>query len=276
MRFPRHWHKAENDTGRVGATGWSDVSPERARARAEERLRRILDALASGRAEDLDRYTYSADGVILEQEVERLALPGAGEAVISRNCYGALVLNSSNVLFIDVDVPVPAAGLFARLRGRARSHEDALEEELGRIRHWQQEHPEVTLVCYRTRAGFRLVVANRTFEPHAADSEAILEELCNDPLYRTLCRKQACYRARLTPKPWRIGLRAPARTFPFRDATEEQAFRGWNARYDERRAVFAVCGAPIVLGTAPPAPDVQAVLDCHDRWCIPPGDRPLA
>lgn len=274
MRFSKYWHRTQNPRGTVSAFGFSDLSEAEAREHAEARLERVLQALKTGR--DLDRYSYTSDGLIREQVMEDLDLEGLGEAKVSRNSYGAIVLNSSNVMFVDVDVPIPKNSLMARLRKRTRSHDDALNEQLESIRTWQSANPEFSLRCYRTHSGFRLVVLNQTFDPSTPQSDEILNTLCNDPLYKLLCLKQGCFRARLTPKPWRIGLSGPPRTYPFQTEDEATEFRDWDSNYSYRCRQYRVCDPPLVFGNGETDPVVVTVLAYHDRWCLNEKSEKLA
>ena len=62
-----------------------------------------------------------------------------------------------------------------------------------------------------------------------------------DPLYRQLCKAQKCYRARLTPKPWRCGVRHKPERWPFLDARAEKHFQKWQAQYESFAAGWATC-----------------------------------
>ena len=82
--------------------GWSDVSQADAQANADERAQEALDRLRSGeklpRREPKVAYNGAIGVPIREEIVER-----HGETVVTRNSYGALCLNTPNVLFADVD-----------------------------------------------------------------------------------------------------------------------------------------------------------------------------
>ena len=280
MKFPTHCRRVTNSTGRVFAWGWSERSAEEAEARALARLERILDWLKGPRTETLDTYSYAADGVLTEEVVERFDLDGGGEAVVSRNAYGSLVLNNDRVLFIDVDVPRrrPSLGArVARLWGRKPvPYEERIADQVAEIQRWQADHPQHTLRAYRSHSGLRLVVINALFPPGDPVATTLLEALCNDPLYRTLCQRQACYRARLTPKPWRVGLSAPRKVFPLATEGEREEFEGWLAAYEERRRGYATCSLLGTWGKGAADPVVDQVLAFHDRLCGLSSGAPLA
>jgi hypothetical protein len=55
------------------------------------------------------------------------------------------------------------------------------------------------------------------FDPTSAITLAALRELGSDPKYVQLAKAQECFRARLTPKPWRCGVRQSSRVYPRED-----------------------------------------------------------
>src|SRR5690606_32250324 len=99
----------------------------------------------------------------------------------------------------------------------------------------------------------------------------LLERFGSDPLYVKLCAAQRCFRARLTPKPSRIGCPdAPAR-FPFSDAGQESRFRTWLASYEASAEAYATCRPLTTLGLGHPTAAVSAILDVHDRFTLNDG-----
>ena len=274
MRFAKYWTVAKNSSGNVTARGWSDVSQDEASRNAADRLQRILDWLHHP-AQDLDRYRYVIDDAICEQVIDRIESSDGREiAVISRNAYGSLILNVTGVMIIDIDVESTIArpGIIARLFGaKAQTADAVMETKLDRIRAWQRSHLDYTLRVYRTAAGLRVLVTNRLFESMDASSLQVMIELDSDPLYRELCKSQKCFRARLTPKPWRIGWKAPAEKFPFATQRHEQSFNEWYRSYCELAKSWAVCELLESIGNSPAHPTAQQIIDLHDSFCCSPG-----
>jgi hypothetical protein len=66
-----------------------------------------------------------------------------------------------------------------------------------------------------------------------------MEEFHCDPLYMTICQKQDCFRARLTPKPYRMNIRRYK--VPFPREGEDAEFKGWLADYERESRNFNVC-----------------------------------
>ncbi|MBP7050386.1 MAG: hypothetical protein KBE65_05165 [Phycisphaerae bacterium] len=276
MRIPRHWTKGSytgrDDQGKevtYSAWGWSLDSPGAAKEDAIARARRIFDHLVNGK--DLGTYEYS-DRPLREEIVETLQDGGKEVAIVTRNRYGALVLNAASVLFADVDYPrVRATGpwdavllVFSGARRRRRAA--ALQEAtLAAVREWSQENPSQAFRIYRTRAGLRLLFVDKLYEPKSEETGRILLELGSDPLYRTLTLKQECFRARLTPKPWRCGCKNPPHQYPWKDPQAERAYRDWERRYEQASRRYGVCEFVEACGAVASNDVIGAVVELHDR-----------
>ena len=154
-------------------------------------------------------------------------------AAIARNSYGCLVLNTAQIMFVDVDAPEPksSGGFFAGLFGKKKPApvENPLQAELlAKAQQIVQRTPDWGWRVYKTRAGFRLMATHKLFDPAAGEWETVFEELGADPLYWQLCKSQKCYRARLTPKPWRCSVAEKPPRWPWLDAETEQNFKQWD------------------------------------------------
>ena len=98
----------------------------------------------------------------------------------------------------------------------------------------------------------------------------------SDPLYVRLCTAQQCFRARLTPKPWRCDAGKPPARFPFPDGAAELRYREWVQHYEQASQPYAVCRLLGDYGAQTRHPVVTAVLDVHDRYTRPGVNRQLA
>lgn len=114
MIVPAYWAEARLQArfrGRpvvVRRFGWSDEGPAEAQVHADRRANEALNAILAGQALPRRevRSNYGVEGVpIREQIVQR-----DGDVIITRNSYGALCLNSPDVLFADIDHAQPPAG----------------------------------------------------------------------------------------------------------------------------------------------------------------------
>jgi hypothetical protein len=268
MKIPKYWAKttqvARGPDGRayrLQCWQWSDDSPAQAQQRAGDRARELAQKVAAG--EKLNRYGY-AERPLREEITQSVKTQTGNEiGVVTRNLYGALILNTTNAMFIDIDIgeqasPAAAAG------------------PLQRVSAWAGQHRDVGLRVYRTNAGLRCLITNQVFDPSQAQSLDILRALGSDPLYVRLCQAQGCFRARLTPKPWRANLRTPPNRYPWDDQAAEARFREWQQRYEQNIRPYAVCKLVQQLGPAETHPDVAPVVALHDEVTRAADQRPLA
>lgn len=136
-------------------------------------------------------------------------------------------------------------------------------------------HPDWNVRVYETPAGWRLLVTHQGFEADAAPAPAFFAALGADPLYVRMCRHQRCFRARLTAKPWRIGIAQGMRPRPgvWPIASEHRAVRqAWVENYEARAADFAACRYLESLGSGAVAERIKPVIELHDeasRACVP-------
>jgi hypothetical protein len=199
--------------------------------------------------------------------------PTDSRAIITRNTYGALILNAAQALFIDVDMP-EARGIarIGAIFGR-RSKED---EILKRIRAGLGAAPARKFRIYRTAGGFRVLALDREFDPTASDTEALMKAVGGDPQYIQLCKVQKSFRARLTPKPWRCGCSTPPSAFPREDTEALSTFAAWLQGYEAACAGKATCRFIEEIGTGEVVSAVRSILECHDRLTRALEPLPLA
>jgi hypothetical protein len=267
MNFPRFWAKGTHQS--FTCWRWSDSSAAEAEQLAREAARKLAERFARGITPQ-DRYAY-ADRP-LREPVLREFWGGAGSlaAVITRNSYGCLVLNTSRVMFVDVDLPQPKrtfGGLLKGLFGKAQAPQtnDAETRALAQAEAWAQRNPGWGWRVYRTRAGLRLLATHAIFEPEGPQTQAVFDATGTDPLYRRLCAAQKCFRARLTPKPWRCGVGTPPVRWPWLKAGDEETFQKWEGRYQQACRNRATCERVATFGNEQIHPDVQVVLQVHDE-----------
>ena len=277
MRIPRHWTKASY-TGRnlegkevtFTAWGWSFNGPVAAADEARSRARRIFDSFINGRQPS--SYEY-ADRPLREEIVETMSHDGKDLAIITRNRYGALVLNTASVLFVDIDLPrIEPNGLLDAILlslsgSRRRLRQMALQERtLESVQDWAQRNQDHCFRVYRTCAGFRLLFVDRQYDPCSDQVTRILDELGSDPLYRTLTSKQECFRARLTPKPWRCRVSTPPSQYPWTNDEQERRYRAWQERYARAAQAYAVCELVECYGDTIADEQISAVIEKHDEF----------
>ena len=116
MKIPPYWSKARytgDGPGRRGdgvvACGWSYSSLHDAATQAALRAKRVFDLVTHGQKPGT--YEYS-DRPVKEEIIREIPGEDTPAALITRNRYGALVLNTATVLFADVDYPAVRPGGF--------------------------------------------------------------------------------------------------------------------------------------------------------------------
>ena len=287
MKIPPYWAKSRYEgtdhrghSQSFAASGWSFSSLQEAKDEAAARAKRIFDIITRG--ETPNRYEYH-DRPIKEEILKEISDDGGVIALITRNRYGALVLNCSSVLFVDVDFsrPRPSGFLEALLLAFSRKKRDekkeaVVQETVQRVAEWAEGHRPHSFRLYRTKEGLRLLFTGQSYDPASEETASILRELRADPLYVKLTQKQECFRARLTSKPWRCGCPRPPIGFPWDDAGAEQAFREWEAVYATRDAGFKACELMREFGEQAAMAPVKTIIEVHDRGSRTDADAPLA
>ena len=202
-----------------------------------------------------------------------------GETLLdTRNRYGAVVLNTADLMFIDIDVaPDQPLGIFDAIKGLfGNKPEDPFVAAHKRIAAVAASRPEYTIRMYRTFAGFRCSVINKRIKPGTADSDALLSAFGSDPLYIRLCKNQESFRARLTPKFWRCDYTAPRGIFPFSTESEKQVYRNWERGYEQASNPYSTCVFVDQFGSDRAIADFRGLIELHDRDTRAESNLPLA
>jgi hypothetical protein len=282
MLIPRYWECAERTVMgrgkrhyRLRVWGWSQDGTSEARAVAARRLEEAVRRLEE-RGELPGGYgLYGDDRPVREELLEVLAGSAAEPtAAVTRNRYGALVLNTARIPFIDVDVTPP--GFFTRLLGRLRREPVGFERALERVRETCRAHADRSFRIYRTAAGFRLLVTDVLLDPAGEETSALMKAFAADPHFVRLCRIQQSFRARLTPKPWRCGCTMPPSNHPRVEAAAQERFQAWRSGYETATERYATCRFVESLGPGHTRRETAAIVDRHDRMSRALEDRPLA
>ena len=339
MHIPQYWAQARlrHETGRRhGATvqrwGWSDTSQQHAedhaRERAEQALRQLQQPpgqrnLAPGfkRQEWLGEYGLNGATPIREEVLQR-----RGDAVLTRNSYGAHCLNTEQVAIADLDFALPQPGgrfpwlaaivllaiasaliflhgfgnavlnviaavvavlclrSLARWSNRRASTQSQpplpgnTQQAMELVQRLHGAHPDWGLRVYETPKGLRVMLTHCTLAPQASEVQTLFAELRADPVYRLLCEQQQCFRARVSGKPWRMGLASlptAERRWPL-PPHREAARRQWTAHYDHQARRFAACRLLQQLGSPRMPPEIQAFVQWHDEASQAESSLPLA
>ena len=314
MIVPQYWSEAKikkKVNGRqftIMRFGWSDISEDEANRHAQQRVKeaeKIL--LEKGDVRRIDhRVSYNgAEGIPIREEV----ISRHGENVITRNSYGALCLNTPDVLFADIDLedvtpsrltrqvflaltafwvlmallygswPALVVGVFLSyfLAGHLAKivqqtllncqggAEEAVLQNIDRL---VQENPKVHLRIYRTPMGFRVLAMNTTFKPFEFQTIKLLNSLNSDPVYIQMCKNQNCFRARISPKPWRMGMSRLKSTAVWPIDNSRMAERHkWVTKYDNKARNYASCRFIKAVGSAKTVEKTEAIRAIHDEYC---------
>lgn len=127
---------------------------------------------------------------------------------LTLNQYNALVLNTRNMLIADIDFGDGRLNRFAGVKDNWGVCENLnelrlLDHDLEGINHFR--FADQTYRVYRTHSGCRVICTSLSipWAQYGWVSQRFMQFLRGDPEYIRLCGLQNCYRARLTPKPWR-------------------------------------------------------------------------
>jgi hypothetical protein len=240
-----------------------------AERRGKQRADAIERMLREGKRPD--RYLYG-DRPLREEIVDEWRNADATTyAAITRNSYGCQVLNTASVMFVDVDLPELSLRetfkhalkrLFGN-RGPTLREQQGIDA-IAKVEEMIQADARGGVRVYRTRGGLRYLLTHSHANPGAESTLMAMEALDADPLYVRLCKTQECFRARLTPKPWRCGVSALHVSYPWRDGDAEEQARDWIEKYQQKTKGFATCTFLKHLGHSRVDEEIARVVDFHD------------
>ncbi len=210
-------------------------------------------------------------GADYEGDIREEPLKWIGDRdVVTRNRFGAEVLNTSSCVFVDIDKPFFHLWQLVRpvrtMEQRKRAILDMVAKRL--------KKPDLggfAIRIYETHSGVRLLLEGPPVDPRSKESRTLLRSFHADSLYALLCSKQNCYRARLTPKPHRIKLKSIRLKYPYEDGQQKQLAE-WVKEYDWKSKGFATCRLVQVIGGAPES----QVVRYHDERTRAASQLPLA
>ncbi len=313
MIIPKYWAEAKITTQlekrqiTIKRFGWSDLNIEEAQTHAETRVAEALEKLKSH--QDIRKFDHkipynSHEGLPIREEI----IDQLDDVIITRNSYGALCLNTPDVLFADIDFNytpsrrfyllgigllmlinifvavlfkswwVLGIGIFlsfvlinfyATLLFNLHNKFMETPEQftLKLIRQFSKQHHDWHLRIYRTPKGFRVLVMHQIFDPRGNEAQLLFNALQADPNYVHMCKNQNCFRARISPKPWRVGVEAlRSGVWP----VKEQAMcarKVWVDEYQMHAKKYASCKFIEQLGSQMMHPKAKRVQSIHDQYC---------
>jgi hypothetical protein len=266
VKIYHFWHKEsveiriDGKPAKITVYGRSNVSAEEARKDAPGRARRIERKIAG---ESFPKEDYSVD---IREEI---VLEIDSHNVVTRNRYGARVLNTESVTIIDIDHH--RSTFLETLGFRKRDNKAAIVEDLGKLAS-RPEYSALGFRVYETFMGVRLIVTGAYLDPASNMGNALFSQAHADPVFAKLCVKQQCYRARLTPKPHRIKQRKIAHRWPMVPDEFEKA-KEWVREYEAASLGFATCRFVKTFGKEHPA---FGIIALHDEETKARSHLPLA
>jgi len=232
----------------VTCFGGSNLSLEDARARAQEKAGKIQRKI-EGEQHVFDEYQVEIREELIETINE--------QALVTRNRYGASVLNVENLMILDIDKP--RRNLLDVFKKKDPADDKAKIFEMVRKVASGSKYSALTFRLYETFQGARVIVMGQPFDPRSSDTLKMMAEFNTDRLYALLCQKQGCFRARLTPKPHRIKMRRFTSKFP-RESNDSE-LQNWVKDYEQTSREFSVCKFIEQIGASR---SLDEVLSYHD------------
>jgi hypothetical protein len=232
----------------ISCWGGSNESEDDAHEKALEKIKLVVRKIEG---EQLPEKDYTAE--IREEILKDFDT----ENVVTRNRYGAEVLNSQDMPIIDVDKPkIGFFGIF-----KSYSFKEKKQMMLEQAIESAKKFPELNFRIYETRKGYRVIVANKNLRAGDSVVKDLFKAFNCDPLYASLCRKQDCFRARLTPKPSYIKHKGKRFKFPMNSTDSE---KDWIESYADASKSFSTCHLVKEVG---PRADRSEVIEYHDEIC---------
>ncbi len=278
MKVARYWARrsctADDENGypvtRTVLRG-SDISL----ADAEHQAKLACDQISQNIRAGFEPDWYEYDRQTKPEPIEREWFNEAGVriAAITTNRHGIPVLNTASLAFVDVDLPPKKKpGFLAKMFNKKDAPAD--DPNIAALRSWVRGNNTRSARIYRTAAGLRYLITSPTFDPESADTARLMEHFNADPMYARLCKHQKCFRARLAPKPWRIGCAGISV-----NAVNDRVGSGSTGDLDHYREAakrYAVCELIEEIGTPPRDELTHELVRAHDEMCSVGSGLPLA
>ena len=245
--------------------GGSNESMADAEVEAKKKVK-IMEAKLNGDSSSLESYTVEIKEELINSIDER--------NVITRNRYGALVLNSENTIFLDIDYPRTTFlsslfGLFSAKPKTTNEIKKILFNQVVEVA--ENSFSQLSFRIYETKRGYRVVAIGENVGPNTELARELFKRFNCDYLYTQLCYKQDCYRARLSPKPGYIRYKALKVKFP-RSDDEQRVFGDWLRGYEEKSENYSVCR---LVHSVRETRYLDEVIKVHDDYCKVSKNLPL-
>lgn len=312
-------HREQGRQITIRRFGWSDTSQDDAQsnadARANDALQRVLSGEKLDRRERKAAYN-GAQGVPIREEIVQeygdvvitrnsygarcLNTPNVLFGDIDYHplpplrliffFFGAYIIAASIAgwhakpvtlviayLGLAMTLAYPTANILYQVYQKISGGLDQMARN--RIDHFLAKFPEWNLRIYQTPAGLRVLATQRTFLPSDPAVFEFYRALGVDPIYVRMCVNQQCFRARVSPKPWRMGISQHMRPRPgFWPVSPDRLpiRNAWIKDYETKAGAFAACTFLESKGSGITHPDVRRVQSLHDELSGALSNRPIA
>jgi len=194
--------------------------------------------------------------VMDEPVIREIAFDGKQQGVITRNRYNCLILNCDRLLIVDVDIAAPRGD---EIQDCSKNCQIALTQKqaISALETLVEQAPKLGFRVYRTRNGLRYLCTTQPFDPLDSTTHRLMSNLYVDPLYARLCKFQATFRARLTPKPWRVG----------EGYTERFVYDRVTGLVLPESSPYSVCHLLEIIGETEILPEFEPLVQAHDAYC---------
>lgn len=268
MKLYKHW-ATEKQTILIDGVeqaitcyGGSNVSVDDARSRAKEKAEKVKRKIQG------EKHLFDAYEAEIREEILQIV---DDHSAITRNRYGAQVLNTENLMILDIDKPKPSGGLAGLFKKKdTRPPKEQIFDSVRELAD-TPKYKDYGFRMYETHQGARVIVSGSDFDPVAAEAKRMMDEFHCDPLYIRLCIRQRCYRARLTPKPYRMNMRRYKVRFP--RAGKDPELQQWLAEYERESRNFNTCRFIEQVGARH---SISDVVQLHDEITGANFRQPLA
>ena len=240
--------------------GGSNDSMDDAASKAKDKMEKVKRKI-NGERRIFDEYE-----VEIREEILKVI---DDKAIITRNRYGAQILNAESLMFLDIDKPKTSFGSLFKKSNPQQDKENIYE--MVRKLAGGSKYSGLNFRIYETFQGARVIVLGKDFNPLDNATFSMMKEFNCDALYTSICRKQNCFRARLTPKPRRINLQSYKVKYPLE--TVDIQFENWLQAYERESRNYNVCKFIGQVGTSHFIPEAVRL---HDELTGATSHLPLA
>ncbi|WP_434779633.1 hypothetical protein [Neisseria sp. Ec49-e6-T10] len=144
--------------------------------------------------------------------------------------------------------------------------QENIKHTLDEIDHFLKDNPKWGARVYETPAEMRLLITHRLMNPNDEEVSLFFNKMNVDEVYSLMCKNQQCFRARVSPKPWRMDMSkhiSPrSGTWPIKEeymATRQK----WLDEYEHKAKDYASCRFIQAMGNHDIDDKVYKVIELH-------------